>query len=39
LPKIADFGLSKDEKAGDVVRMAERTANIGTPIYMAPEVR
>jgi serine/threonine protein kinase len=45
-PKIADFGLSKQGDNGtmtgveaeEAVRKAEMTANIGTPIYMAPEL-
>jgi serine/threonine protein kinase len=35
--KIADFGMAK-KKTGDENPLAEQTANIGTPVYMAPEL-
>jgi serine/threonine protein kinase len=34
VPKIADFGLSVMEEG--IIEKAERTGNVGTPVYMAP---
>jgi serine/threonine protein kinase len=36
-PKIADLGLSKKREEREML-MQEMTTNIGTPIYMAPEL-
>jgi receptor-interacting serine/threonine-protein kinase 1 len=38
IPKIADFGLSRRVDRQSVHALAEKTANIGTPVYMAPEL-
>jgi serine/threonine protein kinase len=37
-PKIADFGLSKHRDKAQNEVQSEQTANVGTPIYMAPEL-
>jgi serine/threonine protein kinase len=37
--KIADFGLSRTITGHkDVIEQGEKTANVGTPLYMAPEL-
>jgi serine/threonine protein kinase len=38
VPKIADFGLSKHKDRGQNEVQSEQTANVGTPVYMAPEL-
>jgi serine/threonine protein kinase len=38
VPKIADFGLSKHEDKEQQDLLSDKTTNIGTPIYMAPEL-
>ena len=37
-PKIADFGLSKHKNKAQKELLSEQTANIGTPVYMSPEL-
>jgi serine/threonine protein kinase len=37
-PKIADFGNAKNAGDSNASFRAEQTTNIGTPVYMAPEL-
>lgn len=39
MAKIADFGLSRtNAKSENVMKQGEKTANVGTPLFMAPEL-